>query len=391
MKVLIIDSDFAHGAGMRTRFLNRHSSWTAHIAIIGTGTPSGNIVVYKNTIEECIDYAISNGYNLIARNYHDGYITRSKYKEAFLAGIPAVVSDGSNERVNTGNELCVSPWFVGGGISTNERSYSNGLEVFDSSTTDETAESWAAASFAARVAKAIDTFGDTNLWDLRQRMRQAASFFPTGWILDGGYGAAADATSGELGICGPVGIVATKAVNNQTITFSWDNYATSKYSKTRIVRSSDGETIYEGTGATTQYKSIATGSETFSFHTISTTGDISSVDDRSRITVTGLEQYRLSAVSGFAFEQNGPSAVLSWNAVQYANEYTIERSADNGATWSAVGTTTEETLSDVIERANYGYLYRIKATADIYADSEWISIYAGRFSGVGMLATTAIL
>lgn len=297
MKALIIDNvgQESHAAGMRTRFLNRYGAWTVDIALVGSGTPSGNIVAYRSTLALCIQYAIDNGYKVISRNYTDGINASASYKAALAAGVISCVSHAGNVHIEIeAPSLYDSPIFIGGGITVNEQSYGRHLELFDASTTNETAESWASASFGARMAKAIDDFPEDNLYDIRQRLRQAASYYNTGWILDGGYGRAGDilpsVPANQLDLAPPMEYAASVSWNKQIVTFTWKNYLQTRFANTRISRN-DGTIIYRGADESFEWHSDVVGNETFKFYTEDAAGNLSPVGIFPLLPVTGLYRY----------------------------------------------------------------------------------------------------
>ena len=69
------------------------------------------------------------------------------------------------------------------------------------------------------------------------------------------------------------------------------------------------------------------------------------------------------------------SVALSWNEIAEADGYVIEKSSDNGNSWSLVetidnGSTTSTTATGLA--ANTPYLFRVKATGSgVYGDSDW--------------------
>ena len=76
------------------------------------------------------------------------------------------------------------------------------------------------------------------------------------------------------------------------------------------------------------------------------------------------------------------SAALSWKASTEASGYVVEKSNDNGASWSPIeNITNSSTISTTALglTANTDYLFRIKATGTgSYCDSDWSSHYSAR-------------
>jgi hypothetical protein len=367
MNSLIIDTDSDHANGMRTRFVNRYATWNVHIAMIGSGSPSGNIVTYQSTVALAVQYAIDNGYKqvLYAHGGVEDFINDWKY--AFANGVQPIVADGSNT-----HELLSSPPYlyvaceISGGLTTCLRSFGF-IECFDASTTNETEESWACPSYAARFAKAIDDFSSDNLFDTRQRLRQASSFYATGWIADGGYGRVADAQAGTLELAPPLEAVAIKSVDSKSVALSWANFQQTRWNKTRIVRADTGATVYEGTGTSATFYSNVTGNLTFKFYSVDAQGNLSKDESYSQIEITGLEVYQLETPE-IAVSQTNGVASITFDAVALAEQYHLQKNEGGG--WVDVGDYDSSPI-DVALTANTVTEFRLKATGGGFVDSDY--------------------
>ncbi len=84
---------------------------------------------------------------------------------------------------------------VAGGVVRNVTSYGQSLEFIEAvpgpdgnPLRGDTAQSWANQALAAKFARILDAHPNYNIWDARQHMRQAASFWASGWTETNGYG-----------------------------------------------------------------------------------------------------------------------------------------------------------------------------------------------------------
>jgi hypothetical protein len=83
---------------------------------------------------------------------------------------------------------------VAGGRTVNVSTYGQSLEFFDAVPEwlpqpkyEDTAQSWANQGLAAKFARVLDAHPNYNIWDAREYLRQAASFWETGWTETNGY------------------------------------------------------------------------------------------------------------------------------------------------------------------------------------------------------------
>jgi hypothetical protein len=382
MKALVIGSvgDESHEESVRTYFLAVDPSAAVHIAEIGTGTPSGNIVTYQTDIAGCVAYAIANSYNIIIRSYTGIYNYKVEWDEAIENGIAVYHAHGSNA-----HELLASPprmfgaIAIGGGKNNiNERSYGK-MERFDKTAGDLTEESWATPTSAARGALIQAEYPTFNLWDIRALQRMVDSYYETAWVEDGGYGQGSAiipvvANANEIDLQPPLETWAQKSGDNKTVSFLWENFIQTRWNKTRIVRADTGATIYEGTGTSATFYSDVDGNLTFKFYSVDAQGNLSRDESYSQINITGLEVYQLTAPTNIQGIASQEMITLSWDSVSLAEGYQIERKKVSETTWGVLKRNSPElTIVDNGLKASTAYQYRIKAkaTQQRYVDSNY--------------------
>lgn len=293
-KVLVIgvSGQEAHETDVRNYYLAIDAAATVHIAMVGAGTPSGSIVAYLANVAACVDYAIQNDYITIVRSYTGVYTYKPEWDEAIAAGIMVYHAHGSNSHVlleeppRMFGAICVG----GGKAGVNERSYGK-MEAFDKTAAEATEESWATPTYAARGGLLREADNALTLWDVRAKQRMGCSYYLTGWVPDGGYGEAGPAPETAIALQPPLEVYAVKSGDNTTVTLYWENFAQSRWSKTRIVKQSDGKTIYTGTGEQHTYYSDVEGNETFLFYSEDAEGNLSAAVSYAQVTVTGLKIY----------------------------------------------------------------------------------------------------
>ncbi len=160
-------------------------------------------------------------------------------------------------------------------------------------------QSFSHSSTAARYARIKDTTGWTNVFDLRQALRQVSSFYDTGWQTHGGYGfpllsnrfghnreftekAIPALTNLDAGP--PIQPRAQISSCGTNVTFYWYNFRQTGFSNT-IVKV-DGVTVYAGSGTSHTWTPSQPGTHTADFYTQLSDGRIS----RNAIDVA-LEPY----------------------------------------------------------------------------------------------------
>ncbi|MBE0544083.1 MAG: hypothetical protein IH623_22300 [Verrucomicrobia bacterium] len=146
-------------------------------------------------------------------------------------------------------------------------------------------QSFAHSATAARYAKIKNLTGWTNVFDIRQALRQTCTFYEDGWREDGGYGF--PLVSNRVGNSFSDTTINGKSLNNLTlndidvgppiqpsadisscgtnVTFRWYNYRQTGFESTII--KIDGETIYEGDGSSYDWTPTKSGTVTADFIT----------------------------------------------------------------------------------------------------------------------------
>lgn len=184
---------------------------------------------------------------------------------------------------------------VAGGRKVNDTSWGPAVEIIDAITLrtesgpyEDPAQSWANQAAAARFARVLDAHPEYNVWDARQHMRQAASFWAAGWNATNGYGKVNErAWVGKLLPGPPVDFQMTKSRNRSQVRFGWRNFLQTDYAATVIARK-DGRVLYRGTGTGFDWKSDLDGSETFLYWSENRAGDKSRLESYQARTVSGL-------------------------------------------------------------------------------------------------------
>jgi hypothetical protein len=185
-------------------------------------------------------------------------------------------------------KACVA---VGGGIKESENTFGPALEFFDavpSGFSEDTAQSWANQMVAAKFAKILDRHPEYNIWDAREHLRQAASFWSSGWTERNGFGRVdVNARVGKLLPAPPLEFTARVARNGRQVLFSWRNFLMSDFAATVIARK-DGRILYEGTGTNFTWTVDADGEDTFLFWSKNRAGEKSRMEPFQTRTVNGL-------------------------------------------------------------------------------------------------------
>ena len=142
---------------------------------------------------------------------------------------------------------------------------------------------------AGKLTQIIDANPQYNLWDARQHLRQGCSYYPTGWVEDGGYGRppAHPAKIPVLDPAPPLEIQAIKSADGRSVTCSWQNFLQSSFAETVIMRK-DGRTLYHGTGTNFVWRSDMNGDETFRFFSRDNSGRLSRPESYTVLPVQGL-------------------------------------------------------------------------------------------------------
>ena len=184
---------------------------------------------------------------------------------------------------------------VAGGARANDTSYGQSLEFIDAVPVrgskplwEDAAQSWANQALAAKFARILDAHPNYNIWDARQHLRQAASFWATGWTETNGYGRVNEqAVVGKLLPGPPVEFLAVKSQDRHQVSFTWRNFLQSDFAATVIARK-DGRILYEGAGTNYVWTSDVDGDATFLYWSRNKAGEKSRMESYQTRTITGL-------------------------------------------------------------------------------------------------------
>jgi hypothetical protein len=184
---------------------------------------------------------------------------------------------------------------VAGGPVTNVTSYGPSLEFIEAIPVpgsqplqEQTGQSWVNQALAAKFARILDAHPNYNIWDARQHMRQAASFWASGWTEANGYGRVNEhAVVGKLLPGPPVEFLAAKSRDGHRVVFTWRNFLQTDFAATVIARK-DGRILYEGAGTNFVWASDVDGSATFLYWSKNKGGEKSRMESYQTRTVTGL-------------------------------------------------------------------------------------------------------
>ena len=194
-----------------------------------------------------------------------------------------------------GTVMLGAPVSVAGGSVENITSFGNGVELIDAlplwashANYEDAAQSWANQVVAAKFARILDAHPGYNIWDARQHLRQAASFWARGWDETNGFGRVNEkAVVNKLLPGAPVQFFARKSRSRRQVSFTWRNFLQSDFAATVIARK-DGRIIYEGAGTNFTWTSDVDGDETFRYWTKNKAGERSRIETWQTWTITGL-------------------------------------------------------------------------------------------------------
>lgn len=177
---------------------------------------------------------------------------------------------------------------VAGGYNANLTSVGPGVEFFDHAFPVDHAQSWANQVVAAKFAKVLDAHPNYNIWDAREHLRQAGSFWASGWTETNGYGCVDEkAMVGKLFPAPPVDFNIIKSRNRRQVTFTWRNFRQSNFAAAVIARK-DGRILYQGSGTNFVWNSDLDGAETFVYWSVNHAGEKSRIENYQKRRVTGL-------------------------------------------------------------------------------------------------------
>ncbi len=190
-KVLVHDIDFsdgAHGDTVKSYFLNDAPNDWSVVEFLDT---SGGFNPYSD-VSGAVDKAIDEGCLMIIRSATGAWVHKDEWERAFDNGILSINAHGSN---SDGLELPDPPYIAeflctAGAEDVSdgdeETSFGPGLEM-DAEPYDESiAQSWAAPTIAAAIARQYNR-GYT-LQEARMFVRQACDDYSDGWDKKTGYG-----------------------------------------------------------------------------------------------------------------------------------------------------------------------------------------------------------
>ncbi len=181
---------------------------------------------------------------------------------------------------------------VAGGRAENITSYGQSLEFIDAvpaghTKYEDTAQSWANQSVAAKFARVLDAHPEFNIWDAREYLRQSASFWNSGWTETNGYGRVNLANAvGKLLPGPPVDFNVVKSHDSHRVTFNWHNFLQTDFAATIIA--CGNRIIYEGTGSNFVWNADADGGQTFCYWSKNRAGEISRIESYQRRTLSAL-------------------------------------------------------------------------------------------------------
>jgi hypothetical protein len=260
------------------------------------------------------------GYRIVINNGASGYAL-SIWGEAADNGMMPFAPQGNNTRGlrlddPIGIRAAVS---VAGGPGENVTTYGGATELIDALPLwasnvpwEDAAQSWANQAVAAKFARILDAHPSYNIWDARQHLRQAASFWTNGWSEMNGYGRVNEnAVVGKLLPGPPVEFYARKSRSRHQVIFTWRNFLQSDFAATVIARK-DGRILYEGRGTNLVWTSDVDGDETFLYWSKNNAGEKSRMESYQTRMVTGLN-FRLNRtclVLGAPARENQINAVL---------------------------------------------------------------------------------
>lgn len=290
-KALIIghfDSNLWHEYWVRDGFLaSAPSGWLCHIAQVSGTIINERVVVNPASVAAAVQYAIDNNYTIIIRSYTEVFSYKLEWDFALINNIAVLHAHGSNSRIQlTSPPFLISAICCSFGNGTNQASYGPGLELWDTGGS----QSYATPTAGGKAALLIDENPDYNVWDVRQSLRELASYYATGWVEDGGYGKTNIGGLMQLDLAPPLEIRAVKSADNKKVTFYWKKFLQTRFNKV-IIKRLNGQIIYEGTAESFLWYSDVVGSETFKIFSSDINGVLSHEESYTIITIAGLLVY----------------------------------------------------------------------------------------------------
>jgi hypothetical protein len=186
-KVLIHDINFspgAHGDSVKDYFLNDAPNDWSVVEYLDTGGS-------YTEVEQAVDKAINEGCIMIIRSATGIWDYKDQWERAFSEGILPVNAHGSNSLTELSDppyipEVIVTPGAEDPDDSDEETSFGPGLEMDAEPYDGSIAQSWAAPTIAAAIARQYNR-GYT-LQEARMFVRQACDDYTDGWDKETGYG-----------------------------------------------------------------------------------------------------------------------------------------------------------------------------------------------------------
>jgi hypothetical protein len=228
---------------------------------------------------------------------------------------------------------------VAGGFTVNLTSYGQSLEFIDAVPQwgehpehEDAAQSWANQRLASKFARVLDAHPNYNIWDARQHLRQAASFWATGWTETNGYGRMNEpAVVGKLLPGPPVEFQAAKSRDRHQVVFTWRNFLQTDFADTVIARK-DGRILYEGAGTNFVWTSDVDGDETFTYWSKNMAGQKSRMESYQTRTVTGLNcgPYQTCLMFGAPASEEGLTRNLGERFQQVATNWVCDLVSQSG-------------------------------------------------------------
>jgi hypothetical protein len=264
----------------------------------------------KTAPETLFNYIGANhlGYRIVIQNSPGGH-GAAYWDCAVDNGLMPFAPQGSNSRgfrvdepLGLGAAVSVS-----GGSVVNSTSFGPSTEFIDAlpvwvshADYEDDAQSWANQSVAAKFAAILDAHPSYNIWDAREYLRQAASFWSTGWTETNGYGRVNEKAQVSKLLPGPpLEFQLRPSPDRHQVWFTWRNFLQSDFAATVIARG-DGRVVYQGTGTNAVWIADHPGEETFTYWSRNRAGDTSRIETYQHRAVSGLDTgaYRMCLILG---------------------------------------------------------------------------------------------
>lgn len=130
-----------------------------------------------NSMGSSIESLISRNYHLIMYAQTDAYSYEADWKSAIDVGQGVICAHGSNSHINIGNSMGYAI-YVGGGTSSNIRSYGPGLEYYAENYMGGTEESYVVPTIGALYLQIKSLYPFYDHYQIRQYLRQLANLYP---------------------------------------------------------------------------------------------------------------------------------------------------------------------------------------------------------------------